>query len=66
MTPPIGDPPPLTDEEVVELRAMLEKEKRTVWFWATLRVWAGWIAAVAGAYFAGKALLADVVTKLAK
>ena len=66
MNPPPQDPPPLTDEELISLRLMLEKERRIVWFWATLRVWTGWVAAVATAYFAVKALLADVVVRLAK
>jgi hypothetical protein len=49
-----------TDEEVVELRALLEKEKRVVWFWSTMRVWAAWVAGVVGGYFALKSFYADV------
>ena len=64
--PPSNDPLPLTDDELIALRIMLEKERRTVWLWSTLRVWAGWIVAVAGAYFAAKTLFADVVTRFAK
>lgn len=66
MTSPQTEPHPLTDEELMDLRAMLEKERRIVWFWSTMRVWAGWLAAVVGAYFAAKALLADVATRFVK
>jgi uncharacterized membrane protein len=57
---------PLSPEEISDLRSILEKEKRMVWVWSTFRVWAGWVAAVVGAYFAAKAFLLDVVAKIPK
>lgn len=66
MTPVSDDGRPFTEAEVIALRAMLEKEERIVWFWSTMRVWAGWVAAIVGAYFATKALFADVFTEALK
>lgn len=37
---------PLTDEEIVRLRSLLTANDRAVWFWATLKVWSTWLAAV--------------------
>jgi hypothetical protein len=57
---------PLSEEELIALRDMLEKERRTVWFWSTLRVWAGWAAGIIGAYFAAKAIFIDAMSRLGK
>lgn len=38
----------LTEEEVAELREMLEEERRAKWLWSSIRVWSIWIAAVVG------------------
>jgi len=39
--------PDLTDEEKIELREIIEKDKRWKWLATTVRNTAGWIAAVA-------------------
>ncbi|QLP96171.1 MAG: hypothetical protein HZY79_00485 [Rhodoblastus sp.] len=38
---------PFTSDERKELRAILENDRRAKWFWATIRIWAGWLSAVA-------------------
>ena len=40
------DVPPLSDEEIVQLRGLLKSDDRAIWFWSTVKVWATWIAAV--------------------
>lgn len=40
------DDEPLRPEEIWRVREMLRSEERAVWFWATVKVWATWIAAV--------------------
>jgi hypothetical protein len=57
---------PLTQQEISEMRQMLERDKRVVWFWGTARVWATWIAAIGAAYVAGKTFLVDIVEKVSK
>jgi hypothetical protein len=52
---------PLTSEENAELRDLLEKEKRVIWFWATLRIFALWITSIVAAYYAAKSFLQDVI-----
>lgn len=53
-----ADKRPLTPEETAELRRIIEMEKRTRWFWATVRTWAAWIsAAVVGMYAVGDILM---------
>ena len=39
---------PLTDAELRELREVLEADRRMKWVWASARIGAIWIAAVAG------------------
>ncbi len=56
------DERPFTAAERREMRQMLEREKRVIWFWATTRVWAGWIAALVAAYFATKSVIIEVLT----
>jgi hypothetical protein len=56
------DERPFTATERREMRQMLEREKRVIWFWATTRVWAGWIAALVAAYFATKSVIIEVLT----
>lgn len=56
------DERPFTATERREMRQMLEREKRVIWFWATTRVWAGWIAALVAAYFATKSIIIEVLT----
>ncbi len=56
------DERPFTATERREMRQMLEREKRVIWFGATARVWAGWIAALVAAYFATKSVIIEVLT----
>ena len=56
------DERPFTATERREMRQMLEREKRVIWFWATTRVWAGWIAALVAAYFATKSVIVEILT----
>lgn len=53
---------PLTEEEIAQFRDLLEKDKRVTWIWTTLRVWAGWIAAITAAYFATKTFILDLLS----
>lgn len=49
----------LSEDEIKRVREILEKEARVVWFWATVRQWAAWCAAVATAvYFLRDAIAA--------
>lgn len=57
---------PLSPHEISEMRKMLERDKRVIWFWTTARVWAGWIAAVGAAYLATKSFLAEIIQGLNK
>lgn len=41
---------PLTDEEIREVRAIIEADRRAKWLWATIRTGAIWVAAVLGAF----------------
>lgn len=43
----------LTPAERAAIRKLLESQERVVWFWATVRVWAVWIAAVVGGFTLG-------------
>lgn len=51
-------------EERRELRRILETQARTEWLWATLRIWAIWIAAVVGGIYALLAILRDGLRSL--
>lgn len=57
---------PFSDEELAELRLMLEEDRRTKWVWATLRVWVGWGLGLVAAYIAAKALFTDAMSRLLK
>lgn len=36
----------LSQQELKEIRELLKSEERTRWIWASVRIWAGWIASV--------------------
>lgn len=38
----------LTEEELKEIRAMLEEERRAKWLWSSIRIWSIWIVGVIG------------------
>lgn len=42
------DQSPLSDKEILELRQIIEADKRAKWLGATIRTWAIWLAAVIG------------------
>ncbi len=60
MIQPPDSEEPLTAAELMKLRQMILSEQRAVWLWATVKVWATWIAAVA----VGITLGWDVLKKL--
>lgn len=44
---PDQDPiPPLTDEEIAELRATLQQNARVKWLWASIRTWLVWVSGI--------------------
>jgi hypothetical protein len=51
-----------TDEEAQRLRELLKADDRVKWFWASIRTWALWLAAVASAMHWGWAALTDIFT----
>lgn len=53
---------PLTDEEIREVRGIIEADKRAKWLWATIRTGAIWVAAVLGALM----LAWDTLVKILK
>ena len=57
---------PLTDEEMVKVRRILEADDRARWLWSTARVWATWIAAIALGATAGWDVLSKFVKALGK
>jgi hypothetical protein len=49
--------PQLSDTELIELRTLLENEKRMVWLRSSIRVWVGYTAAfIIGAFALYKAV----------
>ena len=63
MTP--TKPPPLTDEEIKDLRAVLEQDRFVRRFWSSVRTWVIAIAAVVAGVTVGFEALAKVVRFLA-
>jgi hypothetical protein len=51
----------LTEDEISDLRNLLEHQKRIVWFWATVKTWAIWITAVAAGVTIGWDALSRIV-----
>ena len=37
---------PLTKRELLELRKILEQDRRARWLWSTVRLWAAWFSGV--------------------
>lgn len=35
---------PLSDEEILALRQIIEHDKRMAWLWAGIRRWAAWVS----------------------
>ena len=50
---------PLTDDEIKMLREIVVNEQRWKWVYSTLRLWAGWAAAVSVFFYATWGFLAD-------
>jgi hypothetical protein len=63
MTPP--KPLPLTDEELIRVRALLDQDKFVRQFWASVRTWVIAAAAVVAGITVGFEALARVVRFLA-
>ena len=61
----MSEQPPLTDEEVAEIRRIIESEKRMKWLWASVRNIAVWIVAVIGGVVLAYESLANAVKHLA-
>lgn len=56
---------PLSRKEIASVRDLLDRDRRARWLWASLRVWALWIAAVLGAWVVGWESLGRLVRTLA-
>lgn len=52
---------PLTPEENKKLRRIIRDEDRMRWFWATVRLWAGWTAAALAGIYASYQFLAHFI-----
>ena len=63
MTPP--KPPPLTDEEIVRVRTLLDQDKFVRQFWSTVRTWVIAVAAIIAGVTVGFDAIARVVKFLA-
>lgn len=63
MTP--TKPPPLSDDEIKDIRAVLEQDRFVRRFWASVRTWVLAIAAVIAGITVGFEALAKVVRFLA-
>lgn len=50
--------------ELMKLRQMILSEQRAVWLWATIKVWATWIAAVTVGLTLGWDTLKKIVAAL--
>lgn len=44
---------PLSAEERRKIRSLIEGDERARWMWATIRIWATWVTAVAAAVIVG-------------
>jgi hypothetical protein len=53
--------PPLNDEEIKALREIVQNEQRWKWVYSTLRLWAGWGAAIIIFFYATYGFVADFV-----
>jgi hypothetical protein len=51
--------PPLTDDEIKALREIVQNEQRWKWVYSTLRLWAGWGAAISIFFYATYGFIAD-------
>lgn len=56
---------PFSDEEIKQLRQILEAERNMKWLWSTMRNLAVWVAAILTGITVGYQALIDVVKHLA-
>lgn len=56
------DEPPLTNQEIRELREMLEADRRVKWFWGLMKTISIWIIAVGGAFTMTWGMLVKLIT----
>jgi hypothetical protein len=59
------DERPLSAAEINAVRELLDNDKRARWLWASLRVWAIWVASFLGAWIIGWESLSKVVKMMA-
>ena len=59
-------PEQLTEAEIVELRRIIESERRMRWLWASMRNVAVWIVAIITGVTVGYQALIDIVRGLSK
>lgn len=55
---------PLTDDEIIDIRRIIEHDKRAVWLWSSIRNIAVWVVAVIGGISLAYQSLADAVKHL--
>lgn len=56
------DPAPLTELENKKIRKIIRDQERMEWFWASARIWIGWLAAGGAAMYAAR----DYINKVLK
>ena len=61
----MSDQPPLSDDELQEIRRLIEHDKRAKWLWASVRNVAVWVVAVIGGISLAYQSLADAIKHLA-
>lgn len=58
------DPDPLTELENKKIRKIIRDQERMEWFWASARIWVGWLAAGGAALYASKEYINKVLKVL--
>lgn len=48
---------PLSEQELLRIRRLLQSDDRARWFWASFRIWLGWLIAAPGALYAAYAAI---------
>lgn len=57
-------PAPLTDDEIMKMREMLEKRERIKWLWSSVKAWSVFITSVIAAWAVGIDTLKSILTAL--
>lgn len=53
------EPPQLNAKELHQVREIIESQQRVAWLYSNMRIWATWIAAIAGGIYAVLSLTKD-------